>query len=147
MTADNQIEILLVEDNPDEALLITRALRKSIPATHLFHVHDGVEATDFLFSLGRFGNRKTGSTPKLIILDLKMPRMDGHDVLRIIKTDERTKAIPVVMMTTSRDERDILISYALGVNSYIIKPTSLETINSTASEIGHYWLKLNNAVG
>lgn len=142
----NKIEILLVEDNPAEAVLFSRALKKNLPSSTLFHVKDGEDAIDFLFGKGKFANRPNKAVPKLIVLDLKMPRMDGHDVLRVIKVDEKTKSIPVVMMSTSNDENDVRTSYTLGANSYIVKPSYYETIDSSAKEIGNYWLKLNKTV-
>lgn len=144
MSLQNNIEILLVEDNLAEALLITRAIKKSTLAANVCHVKDGVEAIDFLFCRNKFVNRKIDSIPpKLILLDLKMPRMDGHEVLKVIKADEKTKTIPVVMLTTSNDDNDVRISYELGVNSYVVKSADLETINATTLDIGQYWLNRN----
>jgi two-component system, response regulator len=130
------VEILLVEDNPDDAALTIRALKKNNLTNHLLHLQDGEEALNFLFS-------ENQSTPKLILLDLKMPKVDGIDVLRMVKGDVEKKIIPVVVLTSSKEERDIVESYRLGVNAYIVKPVDFEKFVTAVSEIGLFWLILN----
>lgn len=131
------IEILLVEDNLDDAGLTIRALKKKNLANHLLHLEDGVEALDFIFSPDGL------NTPKLILLDLKMPRLNGIEVLQRLKGDERTKGIPVVVLTSSREEPDIKKCYELGVNSYIVKPVEFDKFLDAVSDLGMYWLLLN----
>jgi two-component system, response regulator len=133
----NIVEILLVEDNPDDAGLTIRALKKHNLANHLLHLHDGEEAINFLFS------EKMTGLPKVILLDLKMPKVDGIEVLRKIKSDPRKKVIPVVVLTSSKEERDIIESYKLGVNAYIVKPVDFDKFAKAISEIGFFWLLLN----
>jgi two-component system, response regulator len=135
----NAVEILLVEDNPDDAGLTIRALKKHNLANNLLHLHDGEEALSFLFS------EKMNAIPKVILLDLKMPKVDGIEVLRRIKSDERKKIIPVVVLTSSKEERDIVESYKLGVNAYIVKPVDFDKFVKAISEIGFFWLLLNEA--
>jgi two-component system, response regulator len=132
------VDILLVEDNADEAELTIRTLGKSNLAGNLLHLRDGEEAIDFLFSkdLVRF--------PKLVLLDLKMPKMDGIDVLRKIKSDPVRKVIPVVMLTSSNEERDVFQSYMMGVNAYIVKPVNTQNFMKTVTDAGLFWLTLNN---
>lgn len=130
------VEILLVEDNPDDAELTIRTLRNSNLGNHLLHLHDGQEALDFL-------QDEQNTPPKLILLDLKMPKVDGLDVLKIIKSDEKLKVIPVVLLTSSKEERDILQSYQLGVNSYIVKPVNLDQFIKAVTDVGLFWLVLN----
>lgn len=143
MTADNA-QILLVEDNQDDAGLTIRSLKKSNLGNSLIHLTNGVEALDFLFARGRFSERNIDDKPKLILLDLKMPKMDGIEVLRIIKTDEKTKTIPVVVMTSSKEDKDIIESYKLGVNSYVVKPIGFENFAKAVTEVGLYWLVINH---
>jgi two-component system response regulator len=133
----NIVEILLVEDNPDDAELTIRALKKYNLANNLLHLQDGEEALNFIFS------SQTGSLPKIILLDIKMPKVDGIEVLRKIKSDEHRKIIPVVVLTSSKEERDIIETYKLGVNAYIVKPVEFEKFVSAVSEIGFFWLLLN----
>ncbi|MGZ3884766.1 MAG: response regulator, partial [Bacteroidia bacterium] len=121
MTSDN-FEIVLVEDSLDDAGLVIRSLRKSNLGNNIIHLTDGAEALEFLFATGKYAHRQVEDRPKVILLDLKMPKIGGLEVLRRIKTDERTKPIPVVVMTSSAEERDIIESYELGVNSYVVKP-------------------------
>ncbi|MDF2455608.1 MAG: response regulator [Cytophagaceae bacterium] len=130
------VDILLVEDNPDDAELAIRALRKSNLANHLLHLQDGQEALDFLFN-------DLNNKPKLVLLDLKMPKVDGIEVLRILKADERTRTIPVVMLTSSKEERDIVETYKLGVNAYIVKPLDFEQFGKAVGQLGLFWLVLN----
>jgi two-component system, response regulator len=134
---DNVIEILLIEDNPDDAELTIRTLKKNNLANNLIHLQDGEEAMAFLFS------RTERITPKLILLDLKMPKVDGIEVLRAIKSDESRRSIPVVVLTSSKEERDIVESYKLGVNAYIVKPVEFEKFTEAIKQLGLFWLILN----
>jgi len=139
----HQVEILLVEDNPHEAELAILSLKKHRLANKLLHIDDGAEALDFIFSKGAYKENKNIPYPKLILLDLKLPKVDGLEILRQVKSDERTRAIPVVILTSSREEKDIIESYKLGVNSYIVKPVSFDAFAKAISELGFYWLLLN----
>ena len=139
----NEVEILLVEDNPNDAELTLRALKKSNLANRVFHAKDGAEALEFIFAEGAYAGRSVENTPKVILLDLKLPKVNGIEVLQRIKTDERTKTIPIVVMTSSREDTDLEKCYALGVNSYIVKPVEFESFAKTVSELGFYWLLLN----
>ena len=141
--AEHVVEILIVEDNPDDVELELRGLRKHNLANHVTVVKDGKEALDFIFAKGRFENRSIENPPKLILLDLKLPKVDGLEVLRQLKSDERTRPIPVVVMTSSSEERDVVRSYQLGVNSYIVKPVRFEGFTEAVREVGYYWLLLN----
>jgi two-component system, response regulator len=142
MTSD-KIDIILVEDNPDDAELTTRALRKTGITNSLIHLKDGEEALDFIFCKGPWAGRNCDHLPKLILLDLKMPKVDGIEVLRQVKSDERTRMIPVVLLTSSNEERDIVRSYQTGVNSYVVKPVEFESFIRTVSDMGLYWLLHN----
>jgi two-component system, response regulator len=133
------VEILLVEDNADDAELTIRALRKHHLANNLLHLQDGEEALNFLFS------EKQSNMPKLILLDLKMPKVDGLEVLRKIKADQAKRIIPIVMLTSSKEERDILETYKLGINAYIVKPVEFDKFVHAVSEIGFFWMILNQA--
>ncbi len=137
------IQILLVEDNKSDALLTIRALKKHNLANNLVHLIDGAQALDFLFGKGEYEGRNVEDKPKVIFLDLKMPKVSGLEVLRIIKSDDRTKLIPVVMMTSSSEEKDILESHQLGVNSYVVKPVDFDNFSKTITELGFYWLVVN----
>jgi two-component system response regulator len=137
MEIHNAVEVLLIEDNPDDAGLTIRALKKHNLANNLLHLHDGEEALNFLFK-----SKLTG-IPKVILLDLKMPKVDGIEVLRRLKSDEQKKIIPVVVLTSSKEERDIVESYRLGVNAYIVKPVDFDKFVKAISEIGFFWLLLN----
>lgn len=144
MTDLNAIEILLVEDNPRDAELTIRALKKKHLANKLFHVQDGVAALDFLFARGTFADRNVEDSPKVILLDLKLPRVNGLEVLREIKSDERTCRIPVVIVTSSAEDPDVRTAYQLGANSYVIKPVQFETFIEAMSKLGVYWLMVNH---
>ena len=138
----DEIEILLVEDNPTDAELTIRALKKKNLANKLVWVKDGAEALDFLFSTGAYADRREG-LPKLVLLDLRMPKVDGLEVLQQIKADERTKKIPVVVLTSSKEDEDIVESYKLGVNSYVSKPVEFDEFTDAISTLGLYWMLLN----
>jgi len=143
MTQVEDVEILLVEDNPNDVELTLRALQKQNLANKVFVVRDGAEALEFLFATGIYAERKIEDHPKVILLDLKLPKVDGIEVLRKIKTDPRTKNTPVVMLTSSQEERDVMESYKLGVNSYIVKPVDFSNFVHAVSELGMYWGILN----
>ena len=145
MNSHQEVEILLVEDNPNDAELTIRALKKHNLANNLVHVKDGAEALEFVFATGRYAHRNVSNGPKVILLDLKLPKVDGLEVLRKIKSDERTKIFPVVVLTSSREERDVVESYKLGVNSYITKPVDFDKFIQAVSDLGLYWMLLNQA--
>jgi len=136
-------EIILVEDNISDADLITRALAKSNVANKILHLKDGQEALDYLFSDGKWKGIKTSNLTKLILLDLKMPKISGLEVLRKIKSNEETKKIPVVVLTSSKEDPDIQECYKLGVNSYVVKPLGFDEFSKTVSQLGLYWMLLN----
>jgi two-component system response regulator len=136
------VQILLVEDSDADAEMIVRALRKAGVVNKLVRVRDGVEGLEFVFREGAFSQR-SGGHPKLILLDLKMPRLSGIEVLRRLKADDRTKVIPVVMLTSSAEERDIVESYDLGVNSYLVKPVNFSTFTDVIAQAGLYWAVMN----
>jgi CheY-like chemotaxis protein len=140
---DSEVEILLVEDNEDDAKLAIRALRKQNFANKLLHLSDGVKALDFIFGTGTFEGRNIFHTPKVVLLDLKMPRVNGLEVLERIKSDPRTKIIPVVILTSSSEDPDIRRAYELGANSYIVKPVEFDNFVKAISELGLYWMLLN----
>ena len=147
MSNGNVIEILLVEDNPQDVELTLRALKRHNLANKVHVVKDGAEALDFLFTTGSYADRDMNHTPKVILLDLKLPKVDGLEVLRRIKSDERTKLIPVVVLTSSREEQDMIDSYKLGVNSYIVKPVDFDKFVEAVGKLGLYWLLLNEQPG
>ncbi|MCE9608732.1 MAG: response regulator [Chthoniobacter sp.] len=136
-------EILLVEDNLHDAELAIRALRKRNLANHLVHVADGQAALDFLFAAGDYVERDAAVQPRVVLLDLKLPKVDGIEVLRRLRADARTKVLPIVVLTSSREERDVIESYQLGANSYIVKPVEFENFSEAVSELGLYWLLIN----
>ena len=140
---ENSIEILLVEDNPNDVELTLHALKKNNIANRIHVVRDGAEALEYLFGSGADAGRDANHTPKVILLDLKLPKVDGMEVLKRIKSDEHTRPIPVVVLTSSREERDIVESYRLGVNSYITKPVDFEQFTEAVRQLGLYWLLLN----
>lgn len=133
-------EILLVEDNPFDAELTIRALKKHNLADKLVWVKDGADALDFVFARGAYSHRDITCTPKLILLDLRLPRLDGIEVLKILKADERAKLIPVIVMTSSREERDMAQSYKLGVNSYFTKPVDFDVFTKAMADLSSFWL-------
>jgi two-component system, response regulator len=139
----NETDILLVEDSPDDAELAIHALRHEHVANDIFVARDGEEALDFVFCRGAYGQRSFNHPPKLILLDLKLPKVDGIEVLKQIKNDPRTRTIPVVIMTSSREERDLVRSYDLGVNSYIQKPVDFEQFRQKVKTAGLYWMVIN----
>jgi len=142
----NEVEVLLIEDNPSDAELTMRALKKRNLANRLFHAKDGAEALDFIFARGQFADRRVENGPKVVLLDLKLPKIDGIEVLKRIKSDERTKKTPVVVMTSSREDRDLEACYDLGANGYVVKPVEFEDFSRAVSELGFFWLLLNETV-
>lgn len=141
-----QVDILLAEDTATDAEMTIRALRKRGLANHLVWVKDGSEAIDFLFRQGKFAGQANGK-PKLVLLDVKMPKVDGIDVLRRIRQDDALRSIPVVMLTSSAEERDVLESYRLGANSYIVKPVDTLDFDKVISDTGFYWMLVNKVPG
>ncbi|MBT8038251.1 MAG: response regulator [Verrucomicrobiae bacterium] len=137
------LEILLVEDNPHDAELTIRALKKWDLASHLCHVSDGQEAHDFLFATGAYQGRDVREQPKLILLDLKLPKLDGMDVLREIRADERTKHLLVVVLTSSSENSDVTSAYRIGANSYVVKPMGFQSYLDVVGKMGRYWMKTN----
>lgn len=140
------VEILLVEDSDADAEMTTRAIRKGNVVNRLVRVRDGVEALDFVFREGAYSQR-SGGNPRLILLDLKMPRLGGIDVLRRLKADQATKTIPVVVFTSSAEEKDVVESYQLGVNSYLVKPVEMIAFTNVISQTGLYWAVMNRMPG
>jgi len=138
----NQL-ILLVEDNPDDVELTMRALKKNRIATEVVVVRHGVEALDFLFATGTYSGRNPEILPDLVLLDLKLPKVDGLEVLRRVRADQRTRLLPVVVLTLSNEEQDIVEAYRLGVNSYVRKPVDFDRFNELLQHIGRYWLEFN----
>ncbi len=143
--AEHLIEILLVEDNPNDAELSLYALRKHRIANRVHHSKDGAEAIDYLFGEGAYRGRNIDETPKVVLLDLKLPKVDGLAVLKRIKSDPRTRHIPVVILTSSSEERDIVNCYKLGVNSYLVKPIDFEQFSESVRQLGLYWVQLNES--
>ena len=137
--------ILLVEDNPDDELLTLRALKKNGVINKVVVAHDGVEALDYLFGTGSYAGRDTGMMPQLILLDLKLPRIDGLEVLRRLRADERTRLLPVVILTSSKEQQDMVDGYGLGANSYVRKPVNFEQFLRAVEQLKLYWLGLNEA--
>lgn len=137
------VEILLVEDNPTDAELAMVALKERNLANKLVWVKDGAEALDFLFATGAYSNRNVENGPRVVLLDLRLPKVDGLEVLRRLKADERTRRIPVVVLTSSKEDRDVAECYSLGVNSYIAKPVEFDEFARVVSELGLYWLLIN----
>ena len=144
MNDTNSVEILIVEDTPQDLELALRALKKANLANHIQTARDGAEALEFIFCEGAHAGRKIEDIPKVILLDLKLPKVDGLEVLQRIKSDPRTKSIPVVVLTSSREQKDVVESYKLGVNSYIVKPVNFEGFVEAMQQLGMYWLLLNH---
>ncbi len=142
-TQIEDVEILLVEDNPTDAELATMALKEGNLANKLVWVKDGAEALDFLFATGAYAGRAIENGPKVVLLDLRLPKVDGLEVLRRLKGDARTKRIPIVVVTSSKEDRDVVASYDLGVNSYISKPIEFDEFAKVISNLGFYWLLIN----
>lgn len=142
---ENRKVILLVEDNPDDEMLAMRALKKSNIANEIVVARDGVEALDYLFGTGIYNDRDTSVMPQIVLLDLKLPKVDGLEVLRRIRADKRTKRLPVAILTSSKEERDVVSSYDLGANSYIRKPVDFDQFAESIRQLGMYWLVLNEA--
>lgn len=142
---DNDKVILLVEDNPDDEALTLRALKKNNILNQVIVAHDGVEALDYLFAEGSHANRDQSVTPEVILLDLKLPKVDGLEVLRQVRADARTRLLPIVVLTSSKEERDMIESYTLGCNSYIRKPVDFVQFGAAVQQLGLYWLVLNVA--
>jgi two-component system response regulator len=143
MNETNAVEILLVEDTPEDLELALRALTKAKLSNHIQVARDGAEAIEFIFGEGAYAGRKVENGPKVILLDLKLPKIDGIEVLRRVKGDARTKTIPVVVLTSSKVQKDVVESYRLGVNSYIVKPVNFERFAEAVQDLGMYWLLLN----
>ncbi|MDX2271718.1 MAG: response regulator [Cyanobacteriota bacterium] len=139
----NPKSILLVEDNPDDEVLTLRALARNRISNEVIVARDGIEALDYLYGTGIYAGRDLTKMPTLILLDLKLPKVDGLEVLRRLRMDERTKLLPVVMLTTSKEEQDLLASYSLGCNSYICKPVDFVQFTEAVNQLGIYWLLLN----
>jgi two-component system response regulator len=139
------VEVLLVEDNPSDVELTLHALNKHNVVNHVQAVRDGQEALDYIYGTGAYAGRHTGNTPKVIFLDLKLPKIDGLEVLRRLKADPLTRSIPIVVVTSSREERDLTKSYQLGVNSYVVKPVDFEQFSQAIRSLGFYWLVLNQS--
>jgi CheY-like chemotaxis protein len=139
-----EIEVLLVEDNPCDAELTLRSLKKHNLANNVVHLKDGQEAVDWLTATGAYAERDINQKPKLVLLDLKLPKLNGLEVLAAIRANEQTSLIPVVMLTSSQEQRDVIESYKLRVNSYIVKPVDFEKFTTAVSEAGHYWLIVNH---
>ncbi len=137
------VEILLVEDNRSDADLVLRALRRNNIMNSVYTVRDGAAALDFLYAKGPYAGKDPRDVPKVILLDLKLPKVDGLEVLRSIKSDDRTRLIPVVMLTSSKEERDIVKSYRLGANSYIVKPVDFKEFAKAIGDLGIYWTSMN----
>ncbi len=143
----NEVEVLLVEDNPHEAQLALRILKKYNLGDRLLHIDDGIEALDFVFARGKYEGMEPGGNLRVIFLDLKLPKIDGLEILKQIKGNEETKLIPVVILTSSKEESDIIAAYKLGVNSYAVKPVDFQSFNDTISALGNFWIFVNQPFG
>lgn len=145
MDNKNGVEILIVEDNPNDAEMALRALKKNNVSNKVLVVNDGEEALDYIFRKGKYVDRTKDSCPRIILLDLKLPKVDGLEVLKEVKGNPDTKMIPVIVLTSSKEESDIIESYKLGVNSYIVKPVDFDKFVEAVRDLGFYWLLLNQA--
>ena len=145
MTDISEVEILLVEDNPNDAELALRALKKNNLANKIHLVQDGAEALEYIFGTGAYAGRNVGSKPKVIFLDLKLPKVDGLEVLRRLRADARTKLVPVVILTSSNEEKDLIDGYGFGANSYVRKPVDFVQFTEAVRQLGLYWLLLNQS--
>jgi len=143
MSETAAVEILVVEDDPQDLELMLRALRKAKISNRIQIARDGAEALDFIFCQGAHIERRIDNSPKVVLLDLKLPKVDGLEVLEKVKSDPRTKAIPVVVLTSSKEQKDVVESYRLGVNSYMVKPVNFDGFTAAVEELGLYWLLLN----
>jgi two-component system, response regulator len=143
MNQTEAVDILLVEDNPRDAELTIRALKRSNLANRLITVEDGAEALEFIFCRGKYATRDSGHPPKVVLLDLKLPKVSGLEVLRALKENENTRAIPVVVVTSSREDPDIKTAYGLGANSYVVKPVDFDAFAEAVSSLGLHWLLVN----
>jgi CheY-like chemotaxis protein len=141
----HDVDILLIEDNPDDATLVMRALKKCNLGNNLIHLSDGEQALNFLFGKGEFSERNIEDKPKVILLDLKMPKIDGFQVLKAVRDDPRTRSIPVVIMTSSAEEKDIAATYNWGVNAYVVKPVGFDNFSKAVAELGLFWLLVNQS--
>ncbi len=141
------VEILLVEDNPTDAELCIRSLKKHNLTNHLVWVKDGAEALDFLFTRGSYSGRDKTNSPKVVLLDLRLPKVDGLEVLRQVKADERLKVIPIVVLTSSKEDRDVAESYKLGTNSFVSKPVEFDEFAEAVAHLGLYWVLVNKPPG
>ena len=139
----NAVEILLVEDNSRDADLTIRALKKKNLANHLFHVEDGADALDFMFGRNKYAEHRANQLPRVILLDLKLPRVDGLEVLRALRADARTRTVPIVIVTSSNQDPDIQAAYGLGANSYVVKPVDFENFSEAMTALGFFWLLVN----
>jgi two-component system response regulator len=139
------VEILLIEDNPDDAALTIRSLKKLNLANRLVHLEDGAEALDFIFGSGKYAGQALSQTPKVIFLDINMPKVSGLEVLEKLRSADFSKTIPVVILTSSAEDPDIKRAYDLGANSYIVKPVDFDNFSKTVSELGMYWMMINNS--
>lgn len=145
LSSEQPVFILLVEDNPADAELAIRALRRGRISNQIELLQDGAEALDFIFCRGEYANRLISDQPKIILLDLKLPKVGGLEVLRQLKSDPRTQMIPIVVLTSSAQDSDVIESYKLGVNSYIVKPVDFEQFNKAVEQLGFYWLLMNRS--
>jgi two-component system response regulator len=137
------IDILLVEDNPQDAELMIRSLKKTNVANPIYHVEDGAEALDFLYCRGSYQDKNVSNVPKVVFLDLKLPKISGLEVLRQIKADTKLRSLPIIVVTSSREDPDIKTAYELGANSYVVKPVAFDSFVETMKNLGYYWLLVN----
>lgn len=144
MTNLEAVDVLLIEDNPQDAELTLRAFKKSNLANNIIVIDDGAEAVDYLFCKGKYAGRPFVQRPKIVLLDLKLPKVNGLEILRMIKSDERTKTIPVIIVTSSREDPDIKKAYEVGANSYVVKPVGFDSFMESINKLGFYWLLVNS---